>query len=86
MYVGRFGSRKISSKEKSIDCSNLLLIPGFINSHTHIADSVGKDLSIDADVDSKIQSCERTTTSYKSGKGKQYIQRDNGNMVIKTCN
>ena len=42
-------SKKILSKEKSIDCSNLLLIPGFINSHTHIADSIGKDLSIDAD-------------------------------------
>ena len=47
-------SKKILSKEKSIDCSNLLLIPGLINSHTHIADSIGKDLSIDADVDSKI--------------------------------
>ncbi len=47
-------SKSIPSKEKSIDCSNLLLIPGFINSHTHIADSIGKDLSIDADVDSKI--------------------------------
>jgi len=47
-------SKKIPSKEKSIDCSNLLLIPGLINSHTHIADSIGKDLSIDADVDSKI--------------------------------
>ena len=47
-------SKSISSKEKSIDCSNLLLIPGFVNSHTHIADSIGKDLSIDADVDSKI--------------------------------
>ena len=46
--------KTISSKEKSIDCSNLLLIPGFINSHTHIADSIGKDLSIDADVNSKI--------------------------------
>ena len=47
-------SKTISSKEKSIDCSNLLLIPGFINSHTHIADSIAKDLSIDADVNSKI--------------------------------
>jgi Cytosine deaminase and related metal-dependent hydrolases len=43
-------SKKITTKEKSIDCSNLLLIPGFVNSHTHIADSIGKDLSIDADV------------------------------------
>jgi len=47
-------SKHISSKEKTIDCSNLLLIPGLINSHTHIADSIGKDLSIDADVNSKI--------------------------------
>jgi cytosine/adenosine deaminase-related metal-dependent hydrolase len=47
-------SKTMSFKEKFIDCSNLLLIPGFINSHTHIADSIGKDLSIDADVDSKI--------------------------------
>ena len=47
-------SNTISSKEKITDCSNLLLIPGFINSHTHIADSIGKDLSIDADVDTKI--------------------------------
>ena len=47
-------SKHMSSKEKSIDCSNLLLIPGLINSHTHIADSIGKDLSIDADVNSKI--------------------------------
>ena len=47
-------SKNISSREKNIECSDLLLIPGFINSHTHIADSVGKDLSINADVDSKI--------------------------------
>ena len=47
-------SKNTSSKQKFIDCSNLLLIPGLINSHTHIADSVGKDLSIDVDVDSKI--------------------------------
>ncbi len=47
-------SKHISSKEKTIDCSNLLLIPGLINSHTHIADSIGKDLSIDTDVNSKI--------------------------------
>ena len=46
--------KKFHQKKNSIDCSNLLLIPGFINSHTHIADSIGKDLSINADVDSKI--------------------------------
>ncbi len=28
-----------SSKEESIDCEGLLLIPGFVNCHTHIGDS-----------------------------------------------
>ncbi len=27
-------------KEESIDCEGLLLIPGFINAHTHIGDSI----------------------------------------------
>ena len=37
-----------------VDCENLLLIPGFINAHTHIGDSIAKDLSINSNVDSKI--------------------------------
>ena len=31
-----------------VDCENLLLIPGFINAHTHIGDSIAKDLSINS--------------------------------------
>ena len=41
-------------KEDSIDCEGLLLIPGFINSHTHIGDSIGKDVTLDRSVDEKI--------------------------------
>ena len=43
-----------SSKEESVDCEGLLLIPGFINSHTHIGDSIGKDVTIDSSVDQRI--------------------------------
>ena len=44
----------ISPKEETFDCKGLLLIPGLINSHTHIGDSIGKDVSLDSSVDSKI--------------------------------
>jgi cytosine/adenosine deaminase-related metal-dependent hydrolase len=40
--------------EQTIDCEGLLLIPAFVNSHTHIGDSIGKDVGIDSDVESKI--------------------------------
>jgi len=43
-----------SSNEESIDCEGLLLIPGFINAHTHIGDSIGKDITLNSSVDKKI--------------------------------
>lgn len=48
--------RKIGSddKEETVDCEGLLLIPGFINAHTHIGDSIGKDVTLNDSVDKKI--------------------------------
>ena len=45
---------KPNTKEESFDCEGLLLIPGFINAHTHIGDSIGKDITIDSSVDKRI--------------------------------
>ena len=47
---------KINSilKEDSVDCEGLLMIPGFINAHTHIGDSIGKDVSLNRTVDQTI--------------------------------
>lgn len=45
---------KPSGKEDSIDSEGLLLIPGFINAHTHIGDSIGKDVTLESSVDKKI--------------------------------
>lgn len=45
---------KPGAKEDSVDCEGLLLIPGFINAHTHIGDSIGKDVTLDSSVDKKI--------------------------------
>jgi len=43
-----------SSKEETFDCEGLLLIPGLINSHTHIGDSIAKDITLDKSVDERI--------------------------------
>ncbi|MFB5630816.1 MAG: amidohydrolase family protein [Nitrosopumilaceae archaeon] len=43
-----------SYREDTIDCEGLLVIPGLINSHTHIGDSIGKDFSLNSSVNSKI--------------------------------
>ena len=45
---------KSNLKEESVDCEGLVMIPGFINAHTHIGDSIGKDISLNKTVDAKI--------------------------------
>lgn len=44
----------VPQKEKPVDCEGLLLIPGFVNSHTHIGDSIAKDVAARGTVDDKI--------------------------------
>ena len=43
-----------SAKEEYVDCEGLLIIPGFVNCHTHIGDSVGKDITLNSSVDKRI--------------------------------
>ena len=47
-------ARLASSSQKILDCSGLFVIPGLINCHTHIGDSVGKDARLYGTVDEKI--------------------------------
>jgi cytosine/adenosine deaminase-related metal-dependent hydrolase len=41
-------------KEESYDCEGLLMVPSFINAHTHVGDSIAKDIGIEYGVDEKI--------------------------------
>ena len=43
-----------SAREESIDCEGLLLIPGFVNCHTHVGDSIAKDITLNSSVDNRI--------------------------------
>jgi cytosine/adenosine deaminase-related metal-dependent hydrolase len=37
-----------------IDAEGFLIIPGFINAHTHIGDSIGKDIAVDSGFNARI--------------------------------
>ena len=54
-FVKTIGTNlKPDKKEDVYDCEGLLLIPGFINAHTHVGDSIGKDIGLDYGVEEKI--------------------------------
>ena len=74
---------KITSitKEKSIDCEGLLMIPGFINAHTHIGDSIGKDITLNSSVDEKIH----PVFGAKSKILKNTSNENLGNFMKNTC-
>lgn len=56
------GSRKIKSAgsgsykgaAKRLDAKGFLIIPGFINAHTHVADSIGKDIAAGRRLDARV--------------------------------
>lgn len=43
-----------SGPGKVLDGRGFLIIPGFINAHTHIADSIGKDIAVGQRLDSRV--------------------------------
>lgn len=48
------GIKKGASKQDSLDCEGLVAVPGLINAHTHIGDSVAKDAGAGKDAASRI--------------------------------
>jgi cytosine/adenosine deaminase-related metal-dependent hydrolase len=50
-YAGTNNNYDINQKNLVFDGEGLLACPGFINAHTHIGDSIGKDIGIDLDLE-----------------------------------
>ncbi|MBA3286022.1 MAG: amidohydrolase family protein [Nitrosopumilus sp.] len=45
----------IESKDACIiDAEGYVIIPGLVNSHTHVGDAIGKDISSNADLDARV--------------------------------
>jgi len=70
-----------SVKEESIDCEGLLLIPGFINAHTHIGDSIGKDVTLNSSAEKRIH----PVFGAKSKILKNTSQENLANFMKNTC-
>ena len=72
---------KLNTKEEFFDCEGLLMIPGFVNAHTHIGDSIGKDVSLNKTVDEKIH----PVFGAKSKILKNTSNENLGNFMKNTC-
>ncbi|MGQ0376706.1 MAG: amidohydrolase family protein [Nitrososphaerota archaeon] len=43
-----------NQNEEKLDCQGLVIIPGFVNAHTHIGDSIAKDASLESTAEARI--------------------------------
>jgi cytosine/adenosine deaminase-related metal-dependent hydrolase len=87
-FVKAIGTNlKPDKKEDVYDCEGLLLIPGFINSHTHVGDSIGKDIGLDFGVEEKIHPIigikQRILTNSKTSHLTSFIRNSCLSMIKK---
>lgn len=48
------GAGKSPGRGKKLDGTRFIVVPGFVNAHTHIADSIGKDISAGKRLDARV--------------------------------
>lgn len=70
-----------SIKEESIDCEGLLLIPGFVNCHTHIGDSIGKDVTLNSSAEKRIHPVSGAKSKILKNTDKKHL----ANFMKTTC-
>jgi cytosine/adenosine deaminase-related metal-dependent hydrolase len=52
--IGSAGAGNYKGSGKKLDAKGFLVIPGFINAHTHIGDSIGKDVAAGLGLDARV--------------------------------
>jgi cytosine/adenosine deaminase-related metal-dependent hydrolase len=53
-FTDMINSKELDADNKKIDAQGFLVIPGLINAHTHIGDSIGKDIAVDSELDTRV--------------------------------
>jgi cytosine/adenosine deaminase-related metal-dependent hydrolase len=48
------GRNKEKNEDMIVDAEGFLIIPGLINAHTHVGDSIGKDIALDSGLDTRV--------------------------------
>ena len=95
----KFGKDGIIGKEEAgnynndyiqnnvIDAEGFLIIPGFINTHTHIGDSIGKDFTADLGLDASVHPDfwgeEEDSTGKQTKSSKNFHQKSAISMMKK---
>src|ERR1041384_3075301 len=52
--TGSYHNANHDRNKKTYDAEEFLIIPGFINAHTHIGDSIGKDLGVELGLKERV--------------------------------
>jgi cytosine/adenosine deaminase-related metal-dependent hydrolase len=67
-------STEPDGSNKKIDAQGFLIIPGFINAHTHIGDSIGKDIAVDSGLDTRVHPIFGIKQSILKNTGPDYLK------------
>jgi len=72
----------IDSSNKRINAKEFLVIPGFINAHTHIGDSIGKDLGVESGLEARVHPVFGIKQSILKNTRQQYLRSFIRNSAI----
>jgi len=73
---------RVAAKEESIDGEGFLLIPGFVNCHTHIGDSIGKDVTLNSSPEKRIHPVSGVKSKILKNTDKKHLT----NFMKTSCN
>lgn len=69
-----------------IDAEGYIIIPGLVNSHTHVGDAIGKDISSNADLDARVNPNHSVKKTILEKTGAEQLKQSMKNAAISMLN